>query len=250
MSYYEKKKNRNIKKYAKFSGAGLILIGILLVFYFFFPLISYQVFLADAFEKNNIEVPIPKHEIIKNTNTDFGSLVASGITSLTRDYTDARNWYPDLFDKENENNTRDVAKDKYTLSIPKLKIENAYVSTIDYDLSQHLVQHFGTAMPGEAGTAVVFGHSTIPSWFNPKDYKTVFATLHTIKMGDEIFVNIGEKTYKYKIFSIVVTSPKDVNILSQSFDNSYLTLVTCTPPGTIWKRLVVRAALERDDNSI
>jgi len=29
-----------------------------------------------------------------------------------------------------------------------------------------------------------------------------------------------------------------------SFDNSYITLVTCTPPGTTWKRLVIRASLD------
>src|SRR5690606_26351929 len=129
-------------------------------------------------------------------------------------------------------------------SIPKLKIENAIVSTRDYDLEQHLVQYFGTAIPGENGTAVIFGHSTLPSWFDPKNYKTIFATLHTIKTGDEIFITVNGATYKYKIFSILITDPEDTNILSQSYDNSYITIVTCTPPGTIWKRLIVRAALE------
>jgi len=133
---------------------------------------------------------------------------------------------------------------EFYLTIPKLKIENAEVSTKDYDLEKHLVQYFGTSIPGEKGTAVIFGHSTLPYLFNPKNYKTIFATLHTIEVGDEIYVKVKDISYKYKIFSITITSPDDTNILSQSFDYSYITLVTCTPPGTIWKRLIVRAGLD------
>lgn len=241
MHYYERRERKNVKKYLKFLGAALVALGFGFSVYFFFPVISYQLFLAGALENNNIEVPIPKH-LVASKSTDFGSLVNSAVTSLTTDFTDARNWYPNLPLAKLEEKARTI--DSYLLSIPKLSIEDAYVSTKDYNLADHLVQYFGTALPGENGTAVIFGHSTIPSWFNPKDYKTIFATMHKIKNGDEILVNVENKTYKYKVFSILVTSPKDVNILSQSFDNSYLTLVTCTPPGTIWKRLVVRAALE------
>ena len=73
---------------------------------------------------------------------------------------------------------------------------------------------------------------------------TIFAKLHTIKEGDEIVLTVDGKDYTYKIFSIGITDPKDPNIFSQSFDNSYITLITCTPPGTTWKRLVVRASLK------
>jgi len=130
------------------------------------------------------------------------------------------------------------------LSIPRLKIENAIVSTKDYDLSRHLIQYFGTSIPGENGTAVIFGHSTLPQLFDPKNYKTIFATLHTIKIGDEIEAIVNGIGRKYKVFSITITSADDTNILSQSFDRSYITLITCTPPGTVWKRLVVRASLD------
>jgi sortase A len=63
-------------------------------------------------------------------------------------------------------------------------------------------------------------------------------------VGDQIILNVEGKDYTYEIFSTTVTTPDDVNIFSQSYDNSYLTLVTCTPPGTVWKRLIVRAVLK------
>jgi len=238
MQYYRREKKLSKKKYLKTAGLISIFAGLVAIIYFFFPVISYQIFLASSYETAHLEVPIPKRMVV-NEDSGLGSLITQGISSLTSNYSDARNWYP-----KNASDTIIGAKvDSYLLSIPKLKIENAKVSTRDYNLDQHLVQYFGTAIPGEPGTAVIFGHSTLPSWFDPKNYKAIFATLHTIKVGDEINATIGKISYKYKIFAIVITTPEDTNILSQSYDNSYLTIVTCTPPGTIWKRLIVRAAL-------
>lgn len=242
-AYYVKRLQSNKKKYLKAAGFFFIILGIGFSFYFFFPVILYQAFLANALSKGEIEVPIPKYLVV-GKNNDIGSLISQGINSLTSDYTDARNWYPKITSDTQEK----VQVDSYLLSIPKLKIEDAQVSTKDYDLEKHLVQYLGTSIPGENGTAVIFGHSTLPYLFDPKNYKTIFATLHTIKVGDEIFAKVGEITYEYRIFSILITSAEDTNILSQSFDNSYITLVTCTPPGTTWKRLVVRASLELANN--
>ena len=237
-AYYFKKSGNKLRKILKIAGLGSVLIGVSFFLYFFFPVLSYQFFLANALEKNQIEVPIPKYLVV-NKNNDLGGLVASGIASLTSDFTDARNWYPNL---PPQNQKAQV--DSYLLSIPRLKIENAQVSTRDYDLAKHLVQYLGTSIPGEQGTTVIFGHSTLPQLFNPKNYKTIFATLHTLGVNDEVFINVNGITYKYKIFSIVITDPEDTNTLSQSFDSSYIALVTCTPPGTIWKRLVVRASFD------
>jgi len=237
-AYYFKKSENKFRKILKIAGLGFVLIGASFFLYFFFPVLSYQFFLANALETNQIEVPIPKYLVVSKNN-DLGSLVASGITSLTSDFTDARNWYPNLSPQ-----AQNPKVESYLLSIPKLKIENAEVSTQDYDLEKHLVQYLGTSIPGEKGTAVIFGHSTLPQLFNSKNYKTIFATMHNLKIGDEVYATVSGIKYKYKIFSIVITDPEDTNILSQSFDNSYITLVTCTPPGTIWKRLVVRASLD------
>lgn len=226
---------KNPKKILGFFFVGA---GLAISLYFFFPLISYQLFLAQGFEEANIEVPIPKYLVVKKSG-NIGGLIANGFAALSTDYTDARNWYPNL---RADRNTLSISS--YKLSIPKLKIENAEVGTKDYDLSRHLVQYFGTSIPGENGTAVIFGHSTLPQLFDPKNYNAIFATLHMIKIGDEMIATVNGISRKYKVFSITITNPEDTNILSQTYDSSYITLVTCTPPGTVWKRLVVRAALD------
>lgn len=242
--YYEKETGGFKFKKKKIAGVCFILVGLLIFLYFLFPIVSYQLFLANAYEGSKLEAPVP-HDMVLDRGIGFSGLISSGLSSLTTNYHDARNWYPQM-----KSETIAKAKvDSYLLTIPKLGITSAQVSTRDYNLDQHLVQYFGTAIPGEDGTAIIFGHSTIPAWFDPKNYKTIFATLHTIDVGDEIDAIVSGVKYKYKIFSILITSPDDVGILSQNYDNSYITIVTCTPPGTIWKRLIVRATLVGMDDT-
>lgn len=233
------KRFKNPKKIiAKLLGAVSICFGFVLLVYFFFPLLSYQLFLAPIIEASDIEVPIPKY-LVKQHENGLDGVLTQGISSFMKDYTDARNWYPDIPSVQN-----DKLVQSYQLSIPKLKIENALVRTDNYALSEHLVHYSGTSNPGKKGTAIIFGHSTLPQLFDPTNYKAIFATLHTLKTGDEFYVTVDDTKFKYKIFSITITTPNDVNMFSQSYDNSYITLVTCTPPGTVWKRLVIRASLE------
>lgn len=244
--YYKKKSSSNSKKYIKLIGLILVTAGLSFFLYFFFPVISYQIFIAGQFTDSQIESPVPRRLVV-NKNAVVTSLIAQSVTSLTSDFTDARNWYPNLAGQVNANitdlDTPKAKVEKYTLSIPKLNVANAEVSTVDYDLEKHLVQYLGTSIPGEKGTSVIFGHSTLPYLFDPNNYKTIFANAHKLEVGDEIYSTVEGVVYKYKIFSVIITEPEDTNILSQSYDNSYLTLVTCTPPGTIWKRLVLRASL-------
>lgn len=236
-SYYKK---RNIKKgYLKIGGLISIGIGLSFIVFFFFPLISYYVYLSSAFAEGNFEAPIPNRLVLRS-NLEFRGLIAQGVSSITTDYTDARNWFP----KVSPEGPEGKRIESYGLSIPKLDIENAIVSTTNFDLSKNLVQYFTTSTdPTKNGTSVIYGHSTLPQLFKKGNYKTIFANLHKLKVGDEFLIHKGGADFKYRVFSISVTERDDANIFSQSFDNSYITLVTCTPPGTVWKRLVVRASL-------
>jgi len=239
--YYHERKHAQ-KRPLKIVGVVFIALGAFLLLYFFFPVLSYQFFLSSAFATNSIEIPIPKYMVA--TNTNISRLVQVGFNALTTDYTDARNWYPQIAAQTKESVINEKKVENYSISIPKLKIDNASVSTVDYDLSRHLVHYYGPLNPVQKGSSIIYGHSTLPQWFDPKNYKTIFATLHTMQLDDEIFLTVEGKIYRYKVSSIHVTEPDDIEIFSQTYDDSYLTLVTCTPPGTIWKRLIVRAKME------
>jgi len=133
----------------------------------------------------------------------------------------------------------------YTLSIPKLKIAKAVVYIGGEDLMDSLTQYPGTALPGQYGNTVVFGHSVLPQFFNPKNYKTIFSTLPTLKKGDEILVDFDGILYRYEVVSLHEVLPENVSVLEQRYNAEYLTLITCVPPGTYLKRLVVNARLVR-----
>lgn len=235
---YKKRRFGFIGNKKRIAGFAIILTGLLTLLYFFFPLISYHVYLSSAFAQNQIEAPLPQRYVL-GADTSLKNLFASQFTNVNEDFSDARNWFP-----QKANTDKYVKVSEYKLSIPSQGIVDAKVSADDFDLSKHLVQYFTTSQdPTDRGTSVIFGHSTLPQWFNPTDYKTIFAKLHMLKTGEEFMIKVNDKQFTYRVFSISVTDPKDPNIFAQSFDNSYITLITCTPPGTTWKRLVVRSSL-------
>lgn len=188
----------------------------------------------------SVFLPILIHETEANQKypTLISPLVQNGSTEEV-DYTKASNWFAGL-PKEN---FQDSGVEYFTLSIPKLKIENATVAINGEDLSKSLVQYPGTALPGRNGTAVIFGHSVLPIFYDPTDYMAIFSTLPTLKNGDEIFINYDGVSYKFRVEEITEAYPTDFSVLAQDNTDSFISLVTCTPPGDPRKpkRLIVKA---------
>lgn len=166
------------------------------------------------------------------------SNVDSLVSSDAVDYANANMWYPTVPQKHTAPQVN-----TYTLSIPKLKIKNALVTIAGDDLGASLVHYGGTSLPGQYGNSVIFGHSTLPQFYSPTNYKAIFSLVPTLKNGDEIIVTYDGVDYRYVVYEMVVLESNDLSALEQRFDDSYITLVTCVPPGTYWKRLNVRAKL-------
>jgi len=224
--YYKKKIKRRVSPIRRLFGSICIVAAFGVAFYFFFPIVSFQIYIASVFASGTLQTPLPS------------DLLTTGVSSLTTDYEDARNWFPKV-----QTINKSSTVDSYTLSIPKIKIINAIVSTKNYNLSQNLIHYWDTVSPGQKGTTVIIGHSSLPQFYSPGNYRTIFANLHRIKEGDEIELTVGDTIYKYRVYGTLITEPDDTAIFAQNSDNSYLTVVTCTPPGTVWKRLIVRAKL-------
>jgi len=219
-------------------GACISCVGVGIMIYIFMPLIIWQLTLAPVFASQAIAVPIPKTTVVSPAT--ISSLLASTVGNLGVDYTNASNWFPGYTVRPGDGKIP-----SYFLTIPSLHISNAFVSTVNTDLSLHLVHLGGTALPPDKGTAVIFGHSTLPQLFVPNNYRTIFANAYKLQVGDELITTVNNVIYKYKIFAIIVVDPDDTSVLAQNSDDSYLTIITCTPPGTVWKRLVVQSRLEK-----
>ncbi len=198
-----------------FFGGGMLLLGLVA-----WPILTFEMFLTPKF--SGIVSPIPDNQVL----------------GVQTDLTQASNWFPAASPQSFSSKAT-----SYSLSIPKLGIKDAAIIIGSQDLSKSLIQWGGTAAPGEFGNTVIFGHSVLPAFFDPKNYMTIFSTLPTLKDRDEIIVYFDGITYRYQIFEMKVVDPKDLSVLEQRFDDSYISLVTCVPPGTYWKRLIVKAKL-------
>jgi sortase A len=165
----------------------------------------------------------------------------TGNFKFAKDSTKLSNWFDD---KANRDFVTQNIK-YFTISIPKLNIENATVAVGGDDLSESLIQYPGTAYPGKVGNSVIFGHSILPQFYNPKNYISIFSTLDTLDKKDEIFVDYDGITYRYEVESMFEVKPTDLQVLEQNTDSSYISLVTCSPPGHPLKprRLIVRAKI-------
>jgi sortase A len=165
------------------------------------------------------------------------------------DYTKASSWFTGGVPRE-EFISKNITY--YTISIPKLKIDNATVAIGGEDLEKHLIQYPGTALPGKRGNAVIFGHSILPIFYNPKDYVSIFSTLPTLKVGDEIEIDYDGVSYDYRVENLFEVLPSDIQVLEQDSTDSFLTLVTCVPPGDPRrpKRLIVRARVVPPEKNV
>lgn len=107
------------------------------------------------------------------------------------------------------------------------------------DALKHGVVHYpGTARPGQAGNFFVTGHSSYYPWADG-NYKTVFARLHELAVGDEYWVYYGGDKHRYVISGKKEVKPSDVTVLDQPTNRRTGTLMTCTPVGTTLRRLII-----------
>ncbi len=216
---------RNLKKgkLLKYCSFGIFLLGSVILLSAFWPIVDYKI-----------------------KSRRFASQLISPVKVLGEDttvvdYSRPYTWFPTA--KELPFKSSRITH--YSISIPKLKIEKAVVHIGGEDLMKNLIQYPGTSLPGQYGNTVIFGHSVLPQFFNPKNYKTIFSTLPALETGDEIFVDFDGILYRYQIIGLKEVLPDDVSVLQQHDDSEYLSLITCVPPGTYLRRLVVKAKLTR-----
>jgi sortase A len=207
---------------------GLFLFGLFFLFSAIWPVVSFQIEYASRFN----QVVNPLSAVFYNRQ--------GAVLGQSEDFTQLSSWFIST------GSTATITTNSpqtYRLSIPKLKIEQAQVIFGGNDLKKSLIHYSETAFPGQLGNAVIFGHSVLPQFFNPKSYMTIFSTLYRLKVGDAIYIDYDTVRYKYLVSDIYEVQPTDLSVLEQRFDNRYLTLITCSPPGTYLRRLVIKTQI-------
>lgn len=216
------------KKIIKICAGISFISGMIILLSVVYPIASYEA-------KSKRDYP----ELVSPLSNSSGGMKDDYSLLSEEDYTKASNWFPtnEVFGKN------EIIE--YTLTIPKLGIENAHVSIGGEDLAEGLVQYPGTAIPGRVGNSVVFGHSILPIFYDPDNYLAIFSTLDKLNDGDDIYVDYDGIVYHYQVYDKFEVKPTQIEVLRQDEDASYMSLITCTPPGhpAKPKRLVVRAEI-------
>lgn len=142
--------------------------------------------------------------------------------------------------------TENVGKESKII-IPKINLDVPVIydvkgyneSQIQEGLERGVVHYGTTALPGEKGNNVIVGHSS-NNYFNSGEYKFAFVLLFRLEKDDTFILHHKGQRYIYKVFNKQVIDPNDFSLV-QPTDRPITTLITCTPPGTSWKRLVIQA---------
>lgn len=132
------------------------------------------------------------------------------------------------------------------LIIPKINVEIPVVydepsideAAVQKALERGVVHYATTPNPGELGNGAIFGHSA-NNILNKGKYKFAFVLLHKLEAGDTFYLEKDGKRYVYKVYEKKVVPPSEVSVLRSQGKPATFALITCDPPGTSLKRLVV-----------
>jgi len=107
-------------------------------------------------------------------------------------------------------------------------------------LTKGVAQALGSAKPNETGNMFIFSHSSV-NLLEAARYNSVFYLLAKLQKNDEIYIYYKNVRYTYKVSDIKIVDAKEVSYLSPESKTKTLTLMTCWPEGTTYKRLLVIA---------
>ncbi|MBI2595260.1 sortase [Candidatus Daviesbacteria bacterium] len=139
---------------------------------------------------------------------------------------------------------------EYGIVIEKINANAKVVPDIDVGNEKEYVKALqtgvaeakGSTKPGENGNLFIFSHSADAPW-NIVRFNAIFYLLRELNPGDRVIVFYQGRRYDYEVFDKNITDPKDISYLVNRYDKPVLTLQTCDPPGTLSRRLIVRAKL-------
>lgn len=137
-----------------------------------------------------------------------------------------------------------IAINKINIQAPVIWSKSMVEADLQEDLKRGAVRYPQTGVPGQPGNLVTTGHSSNYIWASG-EYNYIFKDLNNLQAGDEIVVTATQHNgkvleYKYAVTTKEVVSPDDERIFEET-SNQSLTIVTCWPLNTNWKRLMLKA---------
>lgn len=141
----------------------------------------------------------------------------------------------------------------FGIVIPKIGANAKIVANVDpYNnkeyqlaLTQGVAHARGTVFPGETGNIFLFSHSSV-NFYEANRYNAIFYLLDKLEIGDRIELYYRQEKFIYKVTDKKIVGAQEVKYLSEVGRKKIVTLMTCYPAGTSWKRLLVLGELDTD----
>ncbi|HSW47706.1 MAG TPA: sortase [Candidatus Saccharimonadales bacterium] len=136
--------------------------------------------------------------------------------------------------------------DEFGIVIPKIGANSKVIADVNpyneseyqWALTKGVAHAKGSVYPGEKGNVFLFSHSSV-DFYEALRYNSIFYLLNKLKKDDKIYLFYKKVKYQYKIVEIKYADPTNISYLRQKMNRKTVTLMTCWPPGTTFKRLLV-----------
>ncbi|HRN96065.1 MAG TPA: sortase [Candidatus Levybacteria bacterium] len=138
---------------------------------------------------------------------------------------------------------------QFSILIPKIGASERVFENVDPSnekeygktLLEGVAHAQGSAFPGYGGNTYIFAHSADSFW-NVGRYNAVFYLLKELQPGDDVIVFFQNKRFNYEVTETKIVDATNLDYLKSDIGTGEtLTLQTCWPPGTTWKRMLVFA---------
>jgi sortase A len=140
----------------------------------------------------------------------------------------------------------------FGIVIPKLGANAKVIPDVDpYNsrayqiaLTKGVAHAKGTGKPGQPGNVFLFSHSSV-NFYEATRYNSIFYLLTKMEAGDEVNLYYQGTKYTYTVVTKQIVPATSVQYLkAMQKDRQTVTLMTCWPPGTTYKRLIVVAEVK------
>lgn len=154
-------------------------------------------------------------------------------------------------------NSEKTARPQGHVSIDKLHLDPPIVwvlentdAAYELGLESGVIHVPSTVYPGSFGNSYITGHSS-DYFYKPGNFKTIFSELNNLSVGDAVRTSLTYKSGKtivhhWRMFEKGIVSPDDP-VLFRDENQPVLTLASCWPLDTSWKRLYEKFNLESVD---
>lgn len=136
----------------------------------------------------------------------------------------------------------------FGIMIPKISANAHIIKNVDpyvpkeyqFALTKGVAHARGSSLPGQPGNIFLFSHSS-SDFFNATKYNSIFYLLTKLEKDDQIRLYYEDKEYGYLIRNKEIVEADAIEYMTDTTKDETLTLMTCWPPGTSFKRLIIQA---------